>query len=143
MENHDPDDPLAMYVLEASKVKPLTKMEETKLFRELGHGHWGDFDEQRENALRRLAESRLMLIVSNARKHLAAGVPVVELMQEGNVGLMKAVISFAERTAGDKSRLHSSSKNPPVSINVSLRTECAIYHLRALNYLHAPIHPFK
>jgi hypothetical protein len=35
MGNHDPDDPVAMYIREASRVEPLTKDEETKLFREL------------------------------------------------------------------------------------------------------------
>jgi DNA-directed RNA polymerase sigma subunit (sigma70/sigma32) len=99
MENYDPDDPAAAYILEASKVERLTKMEETKLFRELGHR--GDFDEHKDNALRRLVESHLMLSVSIARKHLAAGVPVLELMQEANVGLVKAVMSFAERPIGD------------------------------------------
>jgi DNA-directed RNA polymerase sigma subunit (sigma70/sigma32) len=99
MKNHDPDDPVESYIAEASRVEPLTKMEETKLFRELSHQ--GDFDEQKENALRRLVEGHLMLSVSIAKKHLAAGVPVLELMQESNVGLAKAVISFAERPIGD------------------------------------------
>jgi hypothetical protein len=35
MDNHGPNDPVAVYVLEISKVEPLTKTEETKLFREL------------------------------------------------------------------------------------------------------------
>jgi hypothetical protein len=41
MENHDPDDPVAVYVLETCKVEPLTKIEETKLFQELGHSGIG------------------------------------------------------------------------------------------------------
>jgi RNA polymerase primary sigma factor len=99
MENHDPNDPVAVYVLEASKVEPLTKAEETKLFRELGHS--GDWDEQRENVARRLIESQLMLVVSIAEKHSAAGVPLLDLIQEGNIGLMNAVRSFAERPIGN------------------------------------------
>ena len=100
MENHDPDDPVAVYVLEVSKVEPLTKMEETKLFRELVHSV--DWDEQRENvATRRLIESQLMLVVSIARKHSASGVSMLDLIQEGNIGLMNAVRSFAERPIGD------------------------------------------
>jgi len=74
-------------------------MEETKLFRELGHS--GDWDEQRENVARRLIESQLMLVVNIARKHSASGVPMLDLIQEGNLGLMKAVRSFAERPFGD------------------------------------------
>jgi DNA-directed RNA polymerase sigma subunit (sigma70/sigma32) len=65
VENHDPDDPIAMYILEASKVEPLTKMEETKLFREMGHR--GNWDEQGEKAARRLIESQLMLVVNLAQ----------------------------------------------------------------------------
>ncbi len=99
MDNHDPDDPVAMYVREISNVEPLTKEEETKLFRELGH--WGDWDEQRENVARRLIESQLVLVVSIAQKHSAAGVPMLDLIQEGNIGLMNAVRSFAERPIGD------------------------------------------
>jgi RNA polymerase primary sigma factor len=99
MENHDPDDPVAVYVLEASKVEPLTKMEEATLFRELGHS--GDWDGQRENVARRLIESQLMLVVSIAQKHSAYGVPMLDLIQEGNIGLMNAVRSFAERPIGD------------------------------------------
>jgi len=99
MDNHDPDDPVARYVLEASKVEPLTKMEETELFRQMGQ--WGNWDERGENAARRLVESQLMLVVNLAKKYSAAGVPMLEIMQEGNIGLMNAVRSFAERPVGD------------------------------------------
>ena len=99
MENHNPDDPVAMYILEASKVEPLTRMEESKLFREMGH--WGNWDEKGENAARRLVESKLMLVVRLAQEHSAAGVPMLEIMQEGNIGLMNAVRSFAESPVGD------------------------------------------
>jgi len=98
MENHDPDDPVAVYVLEASKFEPLTKAEETKLFRELGQS--GDWDEQREVA-RTLIESQLMLVVSIAERHLPSGVPMLDLIQKGNIGLMNAVRSFAKRPIGD------------------------------------------
>ena len=99
MENHDPDDPVALYVLEASKVEPLTKMEETKLFRELGHS--GGWDEQKEIVARRLIESQLMSVVSIARKHSASDVPMLDLIQEGNIGPMNAVRSFADRPIED------------------------------------------
>jgi RNA polymerase primary sigma factor len=99
MENHGPDDPVAVYVLEVSKFEPLTKMEEMNVFRELGHS--GDWNEQRENVARRLIESQLMLVVSIARKHSASGVHMLDLIQEGNNGLMSAIRSFAERPTGD------------------------------------------
>jgi DNA-directed RNA polymerase sigma subunit (sigma70/sigma32) len=99
MDNHSPNDPVAVYVLEAGKVEPLTKAEEEKLFRELGHS--GDWDEHRENVARRLIESKLLLVVNIAEKHSASDVPLLDLIQEGNIGLMNAVRSFAERPIGD------------------------------------------
>ena len=72
MANHD-SDPVAMYIREASNVEPLTKDEEARLLRELGHS--GDWDERRENVARRLIESQLMLVVRIAQKHSEAGVP--------------------------------------------------------------------
>ncbi len=102
MEKHDPDDPVAMYIREASNVKPLTKEEETKLFQELGRlDHWGDLDQQREKVARRLIESQLMLVVNIAQRHSASAVPMLELIQEGNIGLMNAVKSFAGGPIGD------------------------------------------
>jgi RNA polymerase primary sigma factor len=99
METPNPDDPVTVYTREVSNVKPLTKDEETKLFRELaGHGSW---DEAKENVVRRLIESQLALVVSIAEKHSASGVAMLDLIQEGNVGLMNAVNSFAETPVGD------------------------------------------
>ena len=102
MENHDPDDAVAMYIREAGNVEPLTKEEEAKLFRELGRlDHWGDLDKQRENVARKLIESQLMLVVNIAQRHSASAVPMLELIQEGNIGLMNAVKSFAGKPIGD------------------------------------------
>ena len=66
VENHDPVDPVAMYIREASNVEPLSKEEETRLFRELVHGC--DWDEQREDVPRRLIESQLGMVVSIAQR---------------------------------------------------------------------------
>jgi RNA polymerase primary sigma factor len=99
MDSHDPNDPVAVYVLEVSQAEPLTKMEETKLFRELGHP--GGWDQQKENAERRLIESQLMLVVNIAQKHSASSVLMLDLIQEGNISLMNAIRSFAERPIGD------------------------------------------
>ncbi len=71
MEQHDPDDPVAIYIREVGKIETLSKDEETKLFQELGgKGNW---DETRENVARRLIESRLALVVSVAQKHSTSG----------------------------------------------------------------------
>ena len=99
MDINDPNDPLAIYVREVATVPPLTKEEETALFRQLGDS--GDWDEQQENAARRLVESQLALVVNIAERRLSAGIPLLELIQEGNIGLMNAVRSFAETPVGD------------------------------------------
>jgi len=98
LDHNNPNDPVAVYVREVCKVEPLTKTEEAKLFRELGHS--GEWDEQRENVARRLIESQLMLVVNIAEKHAASGTRLLDLIQEGNIGLMNAVRSFAERPIG-------------------------------------------
>jgi RNA polymerase primary sigma factor len=99
MENHDLDDPVAVYIREVGSGKPLAKDEETKLFRELAGP--ADWDKAREIVARRLVESHLAQVVSVAQKYSASGVPVLDLIQEGNIGLMNAVRSFAESPIGD------------------------------------------
>lgn len=49
----------------------------------------------------RLIESQLGLVVSIAQKHLGAVVPMLDLIEEGNIGWMDAVRSFAEKPVGD------------------------------------------
>jgi len=97
METYDPDDPLAIYISKVGTVQPLTKDEETKPFRELA----GDWDEARENATRRLIEGHLAQVVTIAQSHSNSGVPMLELIQEGNTGLMNAVRNFAKKQNGD------------------------------------------
>jgi RNA polymerase primary sigma factor len=98
MEDHDSNDRVAMYVRELSGIQPLTKHEETSLFRELA-GATGT--KQGESIERRLIESHLSLVVSIAEKYSASGVAMLDLIQEGNIGLMKSVKSFAETPSGD------------------------------------------
>jgi DNA-directed RNA polymerase sigma subunit (sigma70/sigma32) len=99
MENHDPDDPVAVYISEVGSVEPLGKDEEAKLFRELAGP--GDWNEARELLSRRLIEGHLAQVVAIAQEHSSSGVPMLDLIQEGNIGLMNAVESFAERPIGD------------------------------------------
>jgi RNA polymerase primary sigma factor len=99
MEDQPANDPVAGYLKEVSEVKPLTKDEEAQLFQGLaGSRNW---DEARENIARRLIEGHLAQVVSIAKGHSASGVPLLELIQEGNRGLMHAVKSFAEKQTGD------------------------------------------
>jgi DNA-directed RNA polymerase sigma subunit (sigma70/sigma32) len=100
MEINDPDDPVAFYLREVANVPPLPKDGEAELFRQLGHS--GNWSEQQENVARRLIESQLALVVAIAERHLSSGIlSMLELIQEGNIGLMKAVESFARRPVGD------------------------------------------
>ena len=93
MDKYDPDDPVAVYIREVSKIEPLARNEETQLFKELGdEGNW---DKAKESVARILIESKLALVVSVAQRHSASGIPLLELIQEGNIGLENAVRSFA------------------------------------------------
>jgi len=95
----NPDDPVGMYIREVAVVEPLSREEEMRLFRELGGS--SDWDDQRENVARRLIESNLRLVVEIARRHSAEGRPMLDLIQEGNMGLMNAVKTFSEDPTGD------------------------------------------
>ena len=99
MENDAPVDPVTMYLQELSTVIPLTKNKELQLFQKLGNsGHW---DEEQEHAARRLIETHLKLVVGVAEKHLSSSISMLDLVQEGNLALMSAVRSFAEKPVGD------------------------------------------
>ena len=80
-----------MYMRELSTIEPLTKDEETSLFQGL-RSTIGE---------RRLIESQLPLVASVAQKHIASGIPMLDLIQEGNLGLMNSVRSFAETPTAD------------------------------------------
>src|SRR5579864_5333679 len=96
---NNPDDPLAVYMREVGSLAPLAKDEETQLLRELAAS--GDWDEARENVARRVIEGHLAQVVSIAQKHSESATPMLDLIQEGNKGLLNAVRSFAERPIGD------------------------------------------
>jgi RNA polymerase primary sigma factor len=99
MEEDTPVDPVTMYLRELSTVIPLDENEESRLFRELrGSGNW---NEGQENAARRLIETHLKLVVAVAEKHSSSGISMLELIQEGNLGLINAVRSFAQKPTGD------------------------------------------
>ena len=72
-----------MYLREISQVPLLTAAEEVSLAKALERGD--------QRARRRLIESNLRLVVSIARRYSGRGLTFLDLIQEGNVGLMKAV----------------------------------------------------
>lgn len=98
MDSSNYDDAVAIYLSEIGSVQPLSKEEESALFRELAKpGDWGSH----ELVTRKLIESHLIQVVDIARNHSASGVPFLDLIQEGNLGLMSAGKSFTDNPVGD------------------------------------------
>ena len=91
----DPNDPLEFYLQELGTVRPLTKDEETDLLQ-----HVGTQDELAESAARRLIEANLSLVVPIAKRYSSAGINVLDLIQQGNEGLLLAVKTFAGSSSG-------------------------------------------
>jgi RNA polymerase primary sigma factor len=82
-------DPLRLYVRQVGGSPLLTRAEERELARKK--------DEGDEQAKQKLIESNLRLVMSIARKYSSAGVPLLDLIQEGNLGLIRAVEKFDYR----------------------------------------------
>ncbi len=81
-----PENPIRTYFDEISRVPLLTKEEEVALAQRVEAGD--------EEAKKKLAEANLRLVVSIAKKYRGCGLPFLDLIQEGNLGLMKAVEKF-------------------------------------------------
>ena len=80
------DDPVRMYLREIGRIPLLTYDEELELAQRILDGN--------EDARQKLAESNLRLVVSIAKKYLGRGMLFLDLIQEGNMGLIKAVEKF-------------------------------------------------
>ena len=80
------DDPVRMYLKEIGKVPLLTPDEERALAEKMAEGD--------EDAKRRMAEANLRLVVSIAKRYVGRGMLFLDLIQEGNLGLIKAVEKF-------------------------------------------------
>ena len=83
------DDPVRMYLKEIGRVPLLTAEEEIDYAQRMEDGD--------EEAKRRLAEANLRLVVSIAKRYVGRGMLFLDLIQEGNLGLMKAVEKFDYR----------------------------------------------
>lgn len=83
------DDPVRMYLKEIGRVHLLSAAEEVKLAQDMENGD--------EVAKRRLIESNLRLVVSIAKRYVGRGMLFLDLIQEGNLGLIKAVEKFDYR----------------------------------------------
>ena len=80
------NDPVRMYLKEIGRISLLSPEEELKLSIQIANGD--------EDAKQQLAESNLRLVVSIAKRYVGRGLLFLDLIQEGNIGLMKAVDKF-------------------------------------------------
>ena len=83
------DDPVRMYLKEIGKVPLLTADEEIEIAKKMLEG-----GEEAEAAKKKLAEANLRLVVSIAKRYVGRGMLFLDLIQEGNLGLIKAVEKF-------------------------------------------------
>jgi RNA polymerase primary sigma factor len=98
------DDPVRMYLREIGRVPLLSAEEEVRLARRMQRGRneltkpatMRDYRaiEDGEEAQRRLTEANLRLVVSVAKKYIGRGMSLLDLIQEGNIGLIRAVEKF-------------------------------------------------
>ena len=93
------EDPVRMYLKEIGKVPLLSADEEVELAKRMADGD--------EDAKKRLAEANLRLVVSIAKRYVGRGMLFLDLIQEGNLGLIKAVEKF------DYEKGFNSAPTPP------------------------------
>ncbi|MCD7955391.1 MAG: RNA polymerase sigma factor RpoD [Lachnospiraceae bacterium] len=86
LEGVSTEDPVRMYLKEIGNVPLLSGEEEIELAKRVEQGD--------EEAKKKLTEANLRLVVSIAKKYVGRGMPFLDLIQEGNMGLMKAVDKF-------------------------------------------------
>ncbi|MBR1842619.1 MAG: RNA polymerase sigma factor RpoD [Oscillospiraceae bacterium] len=86
MDSFAIDDPVRMYLKEIGKVKLLSPEEEVDLAVRMAEGD--------EDAKKQMAEANLRLVVSIAKRYVGRGMQFLDLIQEGNLGLIKAVDKF-------------------------------------------------
>ena len=85
-DSYSTDDPVRMFLKEIGKVPLLTAEEEVELAIRMSQGD--------EEAKRRMTEANLRLVVSIAKRHVGRGMLFLDLIPEGNLGLIKAVEKF-------------------------------------------------
>ena len=86
VENAKLDDPVRMYLKEIGRIKLLSPEEEQEIAKRMADGD--------EDARKRMSEANLRLVVSIAKRYVGRGMQLLDLIQEGNLGLMKAVEKF-------------------------------------------------
>lgn len=84
------DDPVKIYLKEIGRVPLLTAEDEIQLAEQMGSSD----EEKASEARKKLAEANLRLVVSIAKRYVGRGMSFLDLIQEGNLGLIKAVEKF-------------------------------------------------
>ena len=92
--SRDANDPLTFYLRELATIPAVTRDEESSLLQ-----HVRSHDEFAESAAKRLIEGNLSLIVSIAERHSSSPVPMLDLVEKGNVGLLLALQEFTTDSA--------------------------------------------
>ena len=90
VDSYSTDDPVRMYLKEIGRIKLLSPEEEQEVARAMAEGD----EKTREAARKRMSEANLRLVVSIAKRYVGRGMQLLDLIQEGNLGLMKAVEKF-------------------------------------------------
>ena len=90
VDSYSTDDPVRMYLKEIGRIKLLSPEEEQDVARKMVEGD----EATREAARKRMSEANLRLVVSIAKRYVGRGMQLLDLIQEGNLGLMKAVEKF-------------------------------------------------
>ncbi|WP_374048474.1 RNA polymerase sigma factor RpoD [uncultured Megasphaera sp.] len=92
------DDPVRMYLKEIGRVPLLSAEEEIKLAKAIERGNAADATEEEKKAgtvaKKKLTDANLRLVVSIAKRYVGRGMLFLDLIQEGNLGLLKAVDKF-------------------------------------------------
>ena len=92
------NDPLRLYLKQMAQVPLLTREQEVEIFKRIENGEINEEDSQDAiKGKKEMVEANLRLVVSIAKKYINRGVSFLDLIQEGNMGLMKAVEKFEYR----------------------------------------------
>ena len=113
------DDPVRMYLREIGRVPLLSAEEEVRLALRMERGKAERlkavpnlrYVDDGEEAQRRLTEANLRLVVSVAKKYIGRGMSLLDLIQEGNIGLIRAVEKF-DYTKGNKFSTYATWDSP-------------------------------
>ena len=92
------NDSMGLYLKQMAQVPLLTREQEVEIFKRIENGEINEDDSQDAiKAKKEMIEANLRLVVSIAKKYINRGVSFLDLIQEGNMGLMKAVEKFEYR----------------------------------------------